>query len=332
MEGLGNYRPWADPELRRDRRRRARSTGAPSSTPASPCLPSTGARSPSWRLGCSTPPRPPCSVLRDALKPHRADPRRLKLWSILDAAKAGDTRLLPAAGALALYEPESPRWADLGGKVAQALVTVNPVFLGPWLDALRPVRTKLTAPLTAIFRDKARPETEHEIATSTLADYAADDPTLLADLLMDADPKAYLSLFPLAQRRAEKTVPAFQAELGKTALFDWNDRPIEATWTTPGRRARRTDRGGRGPARRAVRGMPDDAARRVPGDRSCSGCRATARSGSAPYADAAIEAASRPSGPGRDARNWRLATGQTPDEVRRQGSSCRVRLGFPGYL
>ena len=33
----------------------------------------------------------------------------------------------------------------MGGKVAQALVSVNSVFLGPWIDALRPVRGKLTA-------------------------------------------------------------------------------------------------------------------------------------------------------------------------------------------
>ena len=68
-------------------------------------------------------------MLRDALKPHRAD-LTPKLWAVLESAKAGDPRLLPAAGALAGYDPENPRWDDVGGKVAQALVTVNPVFLG----------------------------------------------------------------------------------------------------------------------------------------------------------------------------------------------------------
>ena len=70
-----------------------------------------------------------------------------KLWSVLEAAKPGDVSLLPAASALAGYDLASPRWESVGGKVAQALVTVNPIYLGPWLDALRPVRTKLTAPL-----------------------------------------------------------------------------------------------------------------------------------------------------------------------------------------
>ena len=103
----------------------------------------------------------------------------------------------------------------MGGKVAQSLVSVNSVFLGPWLDALRPVRGKLTSPLAAIFRDKNRPETEHALATDILTDYASDDPDLIADLLMDADPKAYGAFFPIAQRQEAKTLPLLQAEIAK---------------------------------------------------------------------------------------------------------------------
>ena len=91
-----------------------------------------------------------------------------------------------------------PDWQTVGEKVAAALVTVNPVYLGSWLDALRPVQDRLTRPLATIFRDKARPETEHILATSILADYASDDPDLLAELLMIADPKAYARPFPVA--------------------------------------------------------------------------------------------------------------------------------------
>ena len=116
-----------------------------------------------------------------------------------------------------IYDPQSPRWEAVGGKVAQALVTVNPVYLGAWLDALRPVRDKLTAPLATIFRDKNVPRSEHALATSILADYASDDPNLVADLLMDADPKAYAAFFPIAQRQEAKTLPLFQAEIAKKA-------------------------------------------------------------------------------------------------------------------
>jgi serine/threonine protein kinase/formylglycine-generating enzyme required for sulfatase activity len=153
-------------------------------------------------------------VLRGALEPHRANltPR---LWAVLEAAKLGDPRLLSTAGALALYDPENRHWANLGPQVAQTLVTVNSPVLGPWLRVFRPVRGRLTAPLAVIFRDKRSSETVHSLTTDILADYAADDPDLLADLLMDADPKAYAILFPVAERQAEKTLPLFRVELDK---------------------------------------------------------------------------------------------------------------------
>ena len=88
------------------------------------------------------------------------------------SAKPGDVSLLRAASALADYDGTSPRWEAVGGKVAEALVTVNPVYLGPWIDALLPVRMKLTTPLVTIFRDKKRPDIERTLATSILKSYA----------------------------------------------------------------------------------------------------------------------------------------------------------------
>ena len=152
---------------------------------------------------------------------------------MLDSAKPGDISLLPAASALASYAPDDARWESAGGKVAQALVSVNPVFLGSWLDALRPVRGRLTAPLATIFQAKERPETEHTLATNILADYASDDPARLAKLLMVSDPKAYLNLFPIAEKSAEQVLPVFQGELAKKPTYSWNDPPLDPTWTKP---------------------------------------------------------------------------------------------------
>ena len=121
----------------------------------------------------------------------------------------------------------------MGNKVAQALVSVNPVYLGDWLDALRPVRDKLTAALAAIFRDKNRPESERNLATNILTDYASDDVDLIANLLMDADPKAYTAFFPIAQRQEAKTLPLFQAEIARKPTYSWNDPPLNPSWTKP---------------------------------------------------------------------------------------------------
>ena len=73
-------------------------------------------------------------MMRDALKSHRSA-LAPKLWSVLESAKPGDASLLSAASAPAGYDPKSARWQSAGDKVSQELVSVNPVFLGPWLDA-----------------------------------------------------------------------------------------------------------------------------------------------------------------------------------------------------
>jgi len=171
-------------------------------------------------------------VLRDALKTHRTT-LIPKLWTVLASTQPDDVGLLPSASALANYAPDDARWEAVRGKVSQALVSVNPVFLGSWLDALRPVRGILNAPLASIFKDKSRPETEYGLATNILADYASDDPDWLAELLMVSDPKAYLSLFPVAEKKAKQILPVFQAELAKKATYSWNEAGLDPTWTKP---------------------------------------------------------------------------------------------------
>ena len=49
-----------------------------------------------------------------------------------------------------LYDPDNVKWKSVDDEVAEALVSVNSVYLGFWLDALRPVRAKLAAPLATI--------------------------------------------------------------------------------------------------------------------------------------------------------------------------------------
>jgi formylglycine-generating enzyme required for sulfatase activity len=163
---------------------------------------------------------PELPILRTALQPHRSQ-LTPGLWSELRNAKVGDPSLLASAGALALYDPETPSWMDQGDKVAQALATVSSRDLGPWLEVLHPVRITLKSPLARIFRDKGRSETVRSQATDILADYAKDDPELLADLLMDSDPDSFETLFLVVDREEVRaraySVSAFQAELRK----DW---------------------------------------------------------------------------------------------------------------
>ncbi len=112
-------------------------------------------------------------------------------------------------------------------------MSVNSLLLRPWIEALRPVRGKLTVPLETIFREKSRPETVHSLATDILTDYASDDPGRLAELLMVSDPKAYVSFFPVAAKRAEQILPVFQDEVAKKATYSRDDRPFDPSWVKP---------------------------------------------------------------------------------------------------
>ena len=122
-----------------------------------------------------------------------------RLWAVLEGAALTEPASLATAGALASYDSDSPRWAVVEDKVAEALVKVNSIYLGLWLDHLRPIRRRLVGPIAAIFRDSRRPGTDRAQATNILSDYASDDSDLLADFLMDANPEAFGVLFTLVE-------------------------------------------------------------------------------------------------------------------------------------
>ncbi|MGO9466786.1 MAG: hypothetical protein ACLQVF_21805 [Isosphaeraceae bacterium] len=254
-------------------------------------------------------------VLRDALKNHRLT-LTPKLWAELERAKPGDVGLLPSASVLASYAPDEGKWEALADKVARALVSVDAIFLGSWIEALRPVRGKLTGPLATIFQEKEHSESEHKLAISILANYASDDPVRLAELLMVSDPKEYLTLFPVAEKRAERALPIFQAELGKRATYSWNDPPLDPAWTEPGAAVLSRIE--------AAQGMLSQRfafCQTMPLDEFLTTAEALRRSGYRPerfrpYANghevrvAAVWA--------RDGRKWRISSDLTADEIRQQ--------------
>jgi serine/threonine protein kinase/formylglycine-generating enzyme required for sulfatase activity len=144
-------------------------------------------------------------VIRDALVPHR-NMLLDRLWAVVASpARSQEAQRLRAAAALANYDPESPKWTNVSAAVVNDLVQENPVFLGQWSEAFRPVKHALVAPLSVIFRDHA-PEraAERTVATNLLADYAARDPRTLAGLLMDADKKQFAVIFPKLKERGDQ--------------------------------------------------------------------------------------------------------------------------------
>ena len=79
---------------------------------------------------------------------------------------------------------------------------------------------KLKPPLATIFRDKKLSESERTQVTNILADYASDDPDLLADLLLDSEEKPFAVLFDKLKARQERAVPVLEAELARKPAPD----------------------------------------------------------------------------------------------------------------
>jgi formylglycine-generating enzyme required for sulfatase activity len=262
------------------------------------------------------------AVLRDELKPHRG---RLveTLWKAA-GARPGDPRLLAAAGFLAVYEPESKEWTRLAARVAETLVTLNPLQAGPWIGVLRAVGGKLNDPLAAIFADQARSETERTLATSILVEYAADQPARLAELLMVADLRAYRTLYPVAARQAAAVLPVLRGELARTLAPPWNDPPLEKAWTAPDAQlqARIAAAGGMIAERFAFcQAMPlAEVLAIAEALRPCGYRPVRIR----PYADGStVRAAAVWT---RDGRPWLLAHGLTAEQMRQEGQQLPTTM------
>ena len=117
VEAMRGYRPWVDAALRDELENG--SAGPREKLHASLALLPIDATQVDYlfdRLSKAAPGELP--VLRDALRPYRST-LTPKLWTVLESAKPGDPGLLPAASALASYDPNDARWEAMGGKVSR---------------------------------------------------------------------------------------------------------------------------------------------------------------------------------------------------------------------
>lgn len=152
-------------------------------------------------------------LIRDALAAYQGTLLD-KLWAIVETPPTGqESKRLRAAAALAQYDPDSAKWKHVQEAVVNDLVNVPAVYLSFWVDSLRPVRTHLIPQLSAVFEDGGRREIERSLATDILADYAADNPTKLTNLLMDADERQFAVIFPKLKNYREQGLPLLTGEI-----------------------------------------------------------------------------------------------------------------------
>jgi formylglycine-generating enzyme required for sulfatase activity len=169
------------------------------------------------RLATAGPPE--TAVILGTLRPFRGKLTD-RLWNDLGAARPEDSNILPLASVLANFDPSNPRWAEMGDRVAAALVRATLDHVAAWQESLWKVRGALTDPLAAIYRDQSRPELDHIIATTLLARYAQERPGLVVDLLLDADPKSFSVLFPVVQSSKDATLAERLWQVASTAHGD----------------------------------------------------------------------------------------------------------------
>ena len=313
---MRNYRPWVDSSLRSELEKS--SDDSPQKLHASLALLPVDATQVDYLFNRlikikETPSE--LRVLRDALQTHRST-LTPKLWTVLESAKPGDAGLLPAASALASYDPDNAKWQAVGGKVAQALVSVNSIYLGDWLKYLSDVSSKLKPLLAKIFRSKQISEPERTQVADILTAYASDDPVLIAGLLMDADPKAYAAFFPIVQRLESETLRIFHKELEKKATYSWNDPPLSPSWTKPDAALVSRIESAQG-----ILAERFAFCQTMPMVEFLTTAEAFRKSGYRPvrfrpYADGQVVRVAAVWT--RDGRNWRVSSGLTADEIRQQ--------------
>ncbi len=145
-------------------------------------------------------------LIREFLEPYR-ETLNTKLWMTAADASTSPRHRFRAAVALALYDAPNPKWREIAQEVVRALVSENSLVVGRWVEALRPVRGQLLAPLVEVFRDRSEDAAPRRfLATSILADYAADRPELLIELLVESSAQQCLALIGRVEAHSEVAV------------------------------------------------------------------------------------------------------------------------------
>lgn len=169
-------------------------------------------------------------LVRDVLVPHGST-LKASLWAKGDDAQSERFRALVA---LAAFDPNGEGWKKHAAAAVKQMVTET-LHLGTWVKALNPVREALQAPLAKAYREEKSAE-RRELAAQVLANYAADNPGLLAELLLDADGKQAAWIRPVLERHREAATARMRQELATLPDY-WKDAPV--AWKEPAAELRR---------------------------------------------------------------------------------------------
>jgi formylglycine-generating enzyme required for sulfatase activity len=120
-------------------------------------------------------------VIRAALEQYATEVSP-PLWKIVLDMKRLPGERLRAACALAAYEPDDPRWRQVGPDLAARLVAEPGLLIGRWAEALRPVRRHLLSSLATLLVDDGLDPAGRRTVTELYGDYAEGVPEALTYL------------------------------------------------------------------------------------------------------------------------------------------------------
>jgi serine/threonine protein kinase/formylglycine-generating enzyme required for sulfatase activity len=153
-------------------------------------------------------------VIRKQMRPLRARVTK-SMWLKLRDGGTDPNQRIRLACMLADYDPNNESWQEVANDVVGLLVKENLFLVMQWVDALQPVKIFLLKPLTDVFRDRRPDFKERYVATSILADYAADNLPLLVELVKDADFRQYQDLIDKLQINRQAALAGMKEELTK---------------------------------------------------------------------------------------------------------------------
>ncbi|MHC4878282.1 MAG: SUMF1/EgtB/PvdO family nonheme iron enzyme, partial [Planctomycetota bacterium] len=147
-------------------------------------------------------------VVRDSLQGHSVELTE-QLWKTATGGSSPDQQFR-ATCALATYAPQDSRWDTIGPIAARGLSLTGSVDVGRWIDALRPVSSRLIQPLREIAMNRELRDSQRMLATEVLAEYVKSG-TEVAELIMLAEPQQFEILFSRLVEFSEDAVPIFRA-------------------------------------------------------------------------------------------------------------------------
>jgi hypothetical protein len=178
-------------------------------------------------------------VIREALRPRaesevgrHVSTRNVVVgyWQILNDPDAKNDQRLRAACALAAYDPDHEKWSQIAPDVASLLVSQDLLLMSHWLDLLRPVSASLAAPLETIYANPNEPQ-HGLVAATILADFLADQPDALIELVEIAEPRQMAVLLPKLDRHPTEAIELLNAALNEPPPWDEPLALIDLDWS-----------------------------------------------------------------------------------------------------